>query len=74
MSGDRYCLLCMEEKLAIASYKNPRELLNPRFEILNACWYKKKPDFLAVATIIIKYRLMVGRLVGWLGFMAYQPL
>ena len=32
-AGDRYSLLCMEEKLVIASYNNPSELLNQRSEI-----------------------------------------
>ena len=27
-AGDKYTLSCMEEKLAIASYNNPNELLN----------------------------------------------
>ena len=40
-SGDRYCLLCMEEKLEIASYNNPCEFHNLTFEILNICKYKK---------------------------------
>ena len=35
-AGDRDCILCNEEKLAIASYNN-RDLLNQRSEILNAC-------------------------------------
>ena len=42
-AGDKYCHLRMEEKLAIASYHNPNELLNQRSEIPNACSYKKKP-------------------------------
>ena len=39
--GDKYCNLCMEEKLAIVSNNNPNELLNPRSEILNICRHKK---------------------------------
>ena len=31
----------MEEKLAIASYNNPKELFNQRYEILNAGMHKK---------------------------------
>ena len=38
---DRYWLLCMEETLAIASYNNLNNLLNQRFEIINACRYEK---------------------------------
>ena len=34
--GDKYCQLCMEEKLAIASYNNLNELLDQRSEILNS--------------------------------------
>ena len=34
-TGDKYWQLCMEEKLAIASYNNPNELYNQRSEILN---------------------------------------
>ena len=33
--GDKYCNLCMEEKLALPSYKNPNELFNQRSEFLN---------------------------------------
>ena len=40
-AGDRYWLLCIEEKLTIASYNNPNELLNQRSEILRACRHKK---------------------------------
>ena len=36
---DKYCLLCMENTLAIASYNNPNELLNQTSEILKACWF-----------------------------------
>ena len=39
-AGDRDCILCNEEKLAIASYNN-RNLLNQRSEILNACRHKR---------------------------------
>ena len=35
-SGDRYWLLCTEEKLAIASYNKPNELLKKRSEIIDA--------------------------------------
>ena len=40
-AGNKYWRLCMEEKLAIASYNNPNELLNQRSEILNVCRLKK---------------------------------
>ena len=39
MAGDRDCMLCVEEKLAIASCKR-RDMLNQRSEVLNSC--KKK--------------------------------
>ena len=39
-AGDKYCFLCMEEKLAVVSYNNPNELLNQRSEILNFCRHK----------------------------------
>ena len=32
---EKYCNLCMEDKLAIASYTYPNELHNERSEILN---------------------------------------
>ena len=35
-AGDRYCLLCMLEKVAIASYNKYNELLDRRSEISNA--------------------------------------
>ena len=35
-AGDSDCLLCMEEKLAIASCKS-REMLNQRLEVLKSC-------------------------------------
>lgn len=38
---DIYCLLCMEEKLAIATYNNPNMLLNQRLEILNGYKHKR---------------------------------
>ena len=38
-ASDRDCVLCNEEKLAIASYNN-KYLLNQRSEILNACRHK----------------------------------
>ena len=38
--GDRDCLLCMEEKLAIASCKS-RDMLNHRSEVLNSCRHKR---------------------------------
>ena len=38
---DKYCNLCMEEKLAITSYNNPNELINQRSEMLNVCRHKK---------------------------------
>ena len=39
-SGDRGCLLCMEEKLAIASCKS-RDMLNQRSEVLNSCRHER---------------------------------
>ena len=39
--GDKYCKLCMEEKLTIATYDRPKELLNQRSEIFNICRQKK---------------------------------
>ena len=41
-AGNKYCLLCMEEKLAIASYDNSRELLNQRSEVLNTCRHRRE--------------------------------
>ena len=38
-AGDRSCLLCMEEKLAITSCKS-RDMLNQRSEVLNSCRHK----------------------------------
>ena len=40
-AGDKYSQLCMEEKLAIAFYSNPNELLNQRSETLNGVRHKK---------------------------------
>ena len=34
-AGDKYCDLCMGEKLAIAYYDNPNKLLYQKSEILN---------------------------------------
>ena len=34
-AGNKYCNLCMEEKLAEAFYNNLNELINQRSEILN---------------------------------------
>ena len=39
--GDKYCNLCMEEKLTIDSLNNPNELLKQRLQILNTCQHKK---------------------------------
>ena len=39
--GDIYWQLCIEEKLAIGSYNNPKELLNQRSEILDICRHKR---------------------------------
>ena len=39
-AGDRNCLLCKEEKLAIASCKS-RDMLNQRSEVLNSCRHKR---------------------------------
>ena len=36
-AGDKFCQLCMEEKLSIICYNNPKELLNHRSEELNIC-------------------------------------
>ena len=38
---DRYCKLCMEEKLTIATYNIPKELLNQRSELFNICRHRK---------------------------------
>ena len=46
-TDDRNCLLCMEEKLAIASHNNPNELLNQWSEMLNAYRHIKKAGSLA---------------------------
>ena len=40
-SGDKYCNLRKEEKLARASDNNLNDLLNQRPEILNVCRHKK---------------------------------
>ena len=40
-AGDKFCNLCMEEKLVITSNNNPNELLNQRSEILNDCRHSK---------------------------------
>ena len=39
-AGDRDCMLCVEEKLAIASCKS-RDMLNQRSEVLNSCKHKR---------------------------------
>ena len=39
-AGDKDCLLCNEEKLAIASCKS-RNMLNQRLEVLNSCKHKR---------------------------------
>ena len=39
-AGDKDCLLCNEEKLAIASCKS-RDMLNQRSEVLNSCKHKR---------------------------------
>ena len=36
-TGDKYCQVCVEEKIAIAFYNKFNELLNQRLEILNIC-------------------------------------
>ena len=41
ISGDIYCNSCMEEKLALASFNNPNELIIQRSEILIVCRQKK---------------------------------
>ena len=41
-AGDRYCKLCMEEKLIIVTYNRPKELVNQRSEVFNICRYRKK--------------------------------
>ena len=38
--GDKDCMLCNEEKLAIA-YCNGRDMLNQRSEVLNNCKHKR---------------------------------
>ena len=37
----RYCKLCMEQKLIIAVYNRPKELLNQRSELSNICRQRK---------------------------------
>ena len=39
-----YCKLCMEEKLTIATYNRPKELLNQTSEVLNI--YRDKKNWL----------------------------
>ena len=39
-AGDRDCMLCVEEKLAIASCKS-RDMLNQRSEVLNSCKHRR---------------------------------
>ena len=39
-SGNRYCNLCIEEKLALASHSNPNELPKEMSEILNVFRHK----------------------------------
>ena len=41
-AGDTYYLRLKKEKLTIASYNNPNELVHQISEILNACLQKKK--------------------------------
>ena len=36
------CLLCLREKLAIALYPNPEELLNERSEMISKCRHLNK--------------------------------
>ena len=36
------CQLCLQEKLAIISYKNPDELLNKKSEIISKCRHASK--------------------------------
>ena len=40
-AGDRYCKLYMEEKLTIATYNKPKELLNQRSEVFNICRHRE---------------------------------
>ena len=37
----RYCKLCMEKKLTIATYNRPKKLLNQRSEVFNICRHRK---------------------------------
>ena len=39
---NKYCQLCIEEKLAIASCNHPNKLLNQKSEIVNTHKHKKK--------------------------------
>ena len=39
--AERYCKLCMKEKLTIATYNKPKELLNHRSEIFDICRHRK---------------------------------
>ena len=52
-AGDKYCHLCMEEKIAIVTFLNNRELLNQRSEVLNSCIHKKKHVFYVTVNIYI---------------------
>ena len=38
-SISKLCLLCFHEKLAIALYPNPEELLNKKSEMISKCCY-----------------------------------
>lgn len=40
-AGQKFCKLCIEEKLAIALYKEHNDLLNYKTEILNKCRHRK---------------------------------
>ena len=40
-AGHKYCHLCTEEKVVIASYNSPNKLLNQKSEIFNVCRHKK---------------------------------
>lgn len=41
-AGSKFCRLCNEEKFFIVSWKNSKNLLNKRLEVLNTCMHRRK--------------------------------
>ena len=41
ITGNRYFKLSMEEKLTIATYNKPKELVNQRSEVFKICRHRK---------------------------------